>query len=178
MLTAGFELTSEDSGTAEAPIVYAAYEDETVTLTGQVTLNNPSFAVVTEENADPGIWDRIPESARGKIAVYDLGQEGIPTGEILTASPTLYVAGKVQRLAEYPNQPENGTANYIKPTRIIDKGWSPIDDKDQGDGLGQRPPVMGYEGHTEEGASINGPMKTKYSCAVILPMNGSSAHCR
>ena len=150
LLTAGFELTSEDSGTAEAPIVYAAYEDETVTLTGQVTLNNQNFTVVTEENADPGIWDRIPESARGKIAVYDLGQEGIPTGEILTASPTLYVAGKVQRLAENPNQPENGTANYIKPTRLIDKGWSPIDDKDQGDGLGQRPPVMGYEGHTEE----------------------------
>ena len=28
LLTAGFELTSEDSGTAEAPIVYAAYEED------------------------------------------------------------------------------------------------------------------------------------------------------
>lgn len=149
-MNSGFELKKTDSGTAEAPIVYAAYENETVTLTGQVTLDNNKFTVVTEENADPGIWDRIRTKARGKVVMYDLGAEGIPTGEILTSSPALYVGGIAQRLAEYPNQPATGTAKYIKPTSIIDNGWDPIDDKDQGDGGGQRPPVLGYEGHKNE----------------------------
>ena len=149
LLTAGFELTEADSGTAAAPIVYAAYEDEAVALTGQVTLTNDNFQIVTEQNADAGIWDRIPDSAKGKVAVYNLGEEGIPTGEILTSPPVIYLDGTIQKLAEYPSQPQ-GSANYIRPTRIINNGWSPIDEKDKGDGLGERPPVLGYGGHDEE----------------------------
>ncbi len=60
-----FELTEADSGTAENPIIYAAYPGETVTFTGQATLDNSKFQAVT----DSAILARLPQEVQDKVMV-------------------------------------------------------------------------------------------------------------
>ena len=70
----GLMLTSQDSGTAEAPITYRAYEDEEVIFTGGVTAKGEDFVKVS----DSAILDRVVEkSARDKIYVLDLKKYGV-----------------------------------------------------------------------------------------------------
>ena len=144
-----FKLTAKDTGTESGPIVYTAYEGETVTLSGQVTLNNDKFTIVTEDNADTGIWERLRSGARGNVVVYDLGAEEIPTGEVLNSCPTIYVDGTARMLAAYDS---SGTIKYLdfSGDYVVEPGWSPIDSADKGDGLGERPFVLSYDGHDVE----------------------------
>jgi hypothetical protein len=57
--TAALELSAADSGTAEAPVVCRAWQDETVRLLGGRTLSG--FRPVT----DPAVLHRLQEEARG-----------------------------------------------------------------------------------------------------------------
>ena len=149
-----FELAEEDSGTAEAPIVYAAYGDEVVTFSGQVTLNNNNFQAVT----DQAILARLPEEARDRVLAYDLKAEDIPTGQLPKkiafqgtepAAPILYVDGVQQTVASYPNQIEGQASIFIQATAIVDAGWQSLSPWDPD--LPTRPgPVLSYEGSPDE----------------------------
>ena len=149
-----FELTEADSGTAENPIIYAAYPGETVTFTGQVTLDNSKFHAVT----DQAILARLPQEARDKILVYDLKAEGIPSGQLPKkivfqgtepAAPILYVDGAKQAVASYPNQIEGQASIFIQATEIVDPGWQNLSPWDPD--LPTRPgPVLSYAGSPEE----------------------------
>ncbi|MBN2980838.1 hypothetical protein [Cohnella algarum] len=69
-----FELTEEDSGTAESPIVYRAYPGETVRLSGGANLDRTGFEPV----ADPAVLQRIIDpAARGKVVRFDLAAHGL-----------------------------------------------------------------------------------------------------
>lgn len=152
--SSSFELTEADSGTAENPIIYAAYPGETVTFTGQVTLDNSKFQAVT----DPAILARLPQEAQDKIKVYDLKAEGIPSGQLPKkiafqgtepAAPILYVNGVKQTVASYPNQTEGQASTYIQATSIVDKGWQDLSPWDPD--LPNRPgPVLSYAGSSDE----------------------------
>jgi len=60
--------TEQDSGTAEAPIVYRAEEGHTVRLNGGQLLPASAWKPVT----DPAILARLPQESRDKVLVADL----------------------------------------------------------------------------------------------------------
>jgi len=70
-LTQSFTLTAEDSGTAEAPIVYRAVDGEQPVLRGGRAITD--FAPLTDSPAAR----RIPEAARGHVLQADLCAAGI-----------------------------------------------------------------------------------------------------
>jgi hypothetical protein len=102
-----FTLTSEDSGTATAPVIYRAVPGEQPVLSGGERIGNWTPV------ADPDILARLPEEARGKVLQTDLGAQGIadlgelqPRGYGRAAFPAveLYCNGKPMTLARWPNE--------------------------------------------------------------------------
>jgi hypothetical protein len=100
------DLTAEDSGTAEAPVVYQAYENEPVSLSGgrEVTAWSP----VT----DPNVLERLSPQARGQVYQADLKAQGIKDYGTLRSRgfrPTeiaaleLFFNDKPMTLARWPN---------------------------------------------------------------------------
>lgn len=102
-----FELTAADSGTKDAPIVYRAYKDEEVLLTGGKEVTE--FTPVT----DPAVLGRLDEAARGKVLQADLRAQGIDDfGEmrvrgfgqpIRVAGLELFFNDEPMTLARWPN---------------------------------------------------------------------------
>ena len=104
-----FELTQEDSGTEQTPIVYGAFPGEKPVLSGGRQVKG--FAPVTA----PKILARLPEEARGNVWQADLKAQGIsdcgslePRGYGLSGYPChpwvdLYFDGKPMPLARWPN---------------------------------------------------------------------------
>lgn len=96
------QLSAEDSGTRNAPVDWAAYPGEEVTLSGG--MNVGGFRQIT----DPAILRRIDPRYRDKILVTDLRAQGITDfGEISQrGSPgiELFFRGKRMTLARWPNE--------------------------------------------------------------------------
>lgn len=106
-LTKTFTLTEEDSGTAEAPVVYRAFPGETPVLTGGTRVRG--FQPVH----DAAVLARLPEEARGKVVQCDLRAQGIteygtlqPRGFGMEGCPVLelFFDGRPMRLARWPNE--------------------------------------------------------------------------
>ena len=108
--TAALELSAADSGTAEAPVVWRAWQDETVRLLGGRTLSG--FRPVT----DPAVLNRLQEKARGAVRQIDLRALGIheygamkSRGFSRPTTPAhceLFCDGKPMTLARWPNEGE------------------------------------------------------------------------
>jgi len=104
-LSQPFELTGQDSGAQEAPIVYRARQGETVRLVGS--------RVVTgwKPLAEPAVLNRLDESARGQVWQADLKAlgitdlQGINEARTYQSDPGLEVffQDKPMTLARYPN---------------------------------------------------------------------------
>ncbi|MBI2927938.1 MAG: right-handed parallel beta-helix repeat-containing protein [Verrucomicrobia bacterium] len=104
----GFELTAQDSGTAEAPVVYRAYKDEPVRLLGGRVI--AGFKPVSA----PEVLSRLSESARGHVLGADLRAQGITNfgqlksrgfGRATTpAHLELFFNGQPMTLARWPNE--------------------------------------------------------------------------
>jgi hypothetical protein len=95
------ELTAEDSGTAEAPIVYRAAPGAEVRLVGGRQVTN--FVPVT----DPAALGRLDEGARGKVFQADLKTIGISDfGEVVGDSNRLelFFQDQPMTLARWPNE--------------------------------------------------------------------------
>ena len=160
-----FELTADDSGRADAPIRYLAYEDETPRFSGGVTLDG--FKPVT----DAGILARLPEEARKKVRCVDLKACGVsdlgriePRGYGLTGYPTkpwvdLYLNGRAMWLARWPNDGFLNVGKVHAGRFRSDESGSP----GEFDYLGERPRwwktaedvwMFGYWGHLWAGRSV------------------------
>ena len=120
-LSRPFELTAEDSGAEDAPIVYRASQGETVKLVGgrEVT----GWKQVT----DPAALNRLDESARGQVWQADLKAlgvtdlEGIGRAGTYQSDPGLEVffQDKPMTLARYPN------SGYMHIASALDAGGKP-----------------------------------------------------
>lgn len=119
-VTRTFELTAEDSGTAEAPVVYRAEEMGKALFYGGARLRG--FAPVN----DPGILSRLPEEARGRVWQTDLRAQGIQDFGALRvrggigqppAPPTVevFVNGRPMTLARWPNEGFVGIRELLEP---------------------------------------------------------------
>lgn len=104
-----WELTAEDAGTAEAPIVYRAAPGETPVFSGGIRLRG--FSPLT----DPAVRQRFAPAVRDQILQLDLAGLGVDDLGAITlrgygraADPTnpwvdLYVDGQALPLARWPN---------------------------------------------------------------------------
>ena len=106
-LADSFALTSEDSGTATAPVTYRAYASERAILSGGRAISG--FQAVQ----NTAVLARLPEVARGRVLEADLRAQGIsdfgrlrPRGFGREESPAaleLFFRGRPMILARWPN---------------------------------------------------------------------------
>lgn len=105
VLGKSFELTADDSGTRDAPVIYRAYQGEAVRLCGGQRV--PAFSAVT----DPAVLSRLDPAARGKVMQADLKALGITSyGKVpaiyVGQEPLLelFVDDQPMQLARWPNE--------------------------------------------------------------------------
>ncbi len=126
ILDKSFTLGEEDSGEKGSPIVWQSAPGENVIISGAYDLSVEDFEAVTDEN----ILNRLPESARSSVKVYDLTENlgltefaPIPkNGAGWSGKPdaaALIVDGQQQTLARYPNE------GWSKITKVYDGGFVP-----------------------------------------------------
>ncbi len=120
-----FELTKEDSGTAAAPVTFAAWKGEEVRISGGRPIPGSAFAPVR----DAAVLDRLPAESRRQVLVADLRALGVTNfgahrqmghGQPVVPAPIeLFWDDTVPPLARYPN------SGGIPLGRIIDPGSMP-----------------------------------------------------
>jgi len=127
-----FELTAEDGGTPDAPVVYRALKRGKARIQGGAGLSPSAFKPVT----DPAVLNRLDASVRGKVRVCDLS--GLVPGAFaafktayqgVPAAPWLYVNRRPMTLARWPNADaaEGGWAGFSK---AVDTGLPKTDAQD------------------------------------------------
>lgn len=104
------EFTAEDSGSEDFSVTYKSYNDETAVIEGGIVLNSDGFS---RPSADDSMANRIlDETAREKVVVYNLKDEGIDLSDmkITLDNPglSLYYDGTRAIVARYPNYGDNG----------------------------------------------------------------------
>jgi hypothetical protein len=93
------ELTAEDSGTAECPVVYQAAAGETVRLAGGKLVTQ--FAAVT----DFAVLERLDPAARGQVVQADLKALGITDfGEPSGGGMEVFFQYQPMTLCRWPNE--------------------------------------------------------------------------
>jgi hypothetical protein len=101
-----FELTGEDSGTENSPIVYHGRRGEEVRIIGGKTVTG--FKPVI----DQAVLNRLDPAARGKVLQADLRALGITDfGQVKEGCMELFFQNKPMTLARWPNE---GFVNIVE----------------------------------------------------------------
>ena len=111
-----FELTENDSGTEDAPVVYRARKGESVKLVGGRAVTG------WKQVTDAAVLARLDESARGKVWQADLRAQGITDfGDVAASGRRLefFFQDKPMTVARWPND------GFIKITEVL--GPTPVD---------------------------------------------------
>jgi len=109
-----FELSAEDSGSEEAPVVYRARQGEEVRLVGGKVVTG--FEPVT----DPALLERLCPETRGNMLQADLRAMGISDfGEVKGGGLELFFQDKPMTLARWPNE------EFIRIVDLV--GGDPVD---------------------------------------------------
>jgi hypothetical protein len=136
-LDASFELTAQDSGTEDAPVVYRAVENGTAKIRGGVTLDPESFRAISDSN----VRSRLDAQVRDNVLVCDLAKtdlaKSLPTSfpplkqsyRGVPSSPWLYCNDQPMTLARWPNldSPDGQWATF---STAIDTGLPDPDSDD------------------------------------------------
>ncbi len=129
-----FELSKEDSGTKDSPIIYCSSKNEQVCINGGKILTQKDFSVVK----DTSILERLRPEIKGKLLQINLTENGItdlgkivPIGfyqPILPTEPELYINDKPMTLARWPN------SDWAKTGSVKSDGPAPgpaVEDKNK-----------------------------------------------
>ena len=120
-LSGSFELTGQDSGTAEAPVTYMSYPGETANITGGTKLPYSAFEPIADDMAakliDKSAASSVLQIDLGSLGITDLGELSrkgylIASGELPQAE--LYIDGSRQQLARWPNSEWVGTTGIVR----------------------------------------------------------------
>ena len=124
-----FELTEEDSGTAEGPVIYSAYNGENVSFVGGAELQLSDLTISSD--------GRLPAEAQGKVYAINLKKNGIQDYDELDVTghsqyylytngwaeadggvplPTVTFNDEAMTLARYPND------SFLLTGKIIEEG--------------------------------------------------------
>jgi len=124
-ITETVAFNAEDAGTSQVPILYRNYENEAVSFSGGVEVPADALQKVT----DADILQRLPPAAQNQVWMTDLKSLGITdygqlkqhgfSQSIRPAPMELFVNGKTQTLARWPNE------GKVKIGKVIDPGSNP-----------------------------------------------------
>jgi hypothetical protein len=119
------ELTAQDSGAADAPIVYRAREGEVVRWSGGCRLGG------FQRTTDPAILARLDEAARGKVVQVDLRRLGITDfGDFGSNRLELFFQDQPMTMSRWPNQ------GFVNIMDLV--GGNPVDVRGtKGDKIGK-----------------------------------------
>ncbi len=153
-----FELEAQDSGTEKSPIIYTAYNGESVSLNGGLSFDLTQFSSVS----DPEMRQRIPRDAREHVLEIDLRDRGLGDigdspllGQAMqfliektkyrtgARGPELFLNGEPMTLARWPNEGFSKTGMVVESGDVI-RAW-------MDDAKGGR--VMNHEYVPEKGRS-------------------------
>ena len=141
----GIVFEAQDSGTSEAPIVYATYPGEKATIVGGASIDAKHFVPLNNEDIRARVVD---ETAKNKIMQIDLGALGytnfgenflrgeysyiapLPTNTPANA-PEIVVDGELMTLARYPNDGNMLIKEVIKEGFNKDSLPSDISEEDK-----------------------------------------------
>lgn len=144
-VTSTINLTEEDSGTAEGPVVYRSYMEEQVSFVGGIDLDVSAFSQVTDEAA----LARINSSAKDSIVAANLKDLGLTDyGELniygmgvayftsrntkLTENgvhfntqqpPEIFFGDDIGKIARFPNEGYSKTGEIVQQGTILQL-WS------------------------------------------------------
>lgn len=159
--TETLELTAEDSGTPEAPIVYrnAGVDDERRPVFSggkrlDVNLFQPLAEAFKKGELDRKTVERLPKESRGKVLVIDLKAAGVDVAKLPPvpqrgygfngphAAPWLdfYVEGKPMQIARYPNAgtTAENTPEPLRTGEVFRGKMNTLEDD------GREPPIFAY----------------------------------
>ncbi|MFC1609634.1 right-handed parallel beta-helix repeat-containing protein [Myxococcota bacterium] len=120
-----FELDAQDSGSADAPVVYRGYPCEQARVVGAARLEAEWFAPVTDQSPT---WSRVDPSAHGHLVQVDLAAQGITNygtltqrgfGATHTAALELFVDSEPMQLARWPDAHEHDPVPSHEDDQII-----------------------------------------------------------
>ncbi|WP_185602200.1 right-handed parallel beta-helix repeat-containing protein, partial [Paenibacillus sp. 598K] len=143
-ISESFELTAQDSGTVDSPIVYRSYPNEEAVLVGGVRLDGSQFDTIS----DTAVWNRLQPAVRDQVLEYDLSAHGTMDygahmqvgfgfpGPHYNPPAELFVDAEPFRLARWPDQgfvtigaadqPASGTSfEYLDPRP---ESWADLTD--------------------------------------------------
>ena len=132
-----FTLSREDSGTADRPVIYRAYRDEKVTISGGNELDYSKFAPVAGEMKTKLRSAEAREAVlTADLSVLGMNNPGKYTlnGNVINA-PMFLFDGQIMHLSRYPNSDEIANWPIVE---ILNRGYCsryPKDDYRQGEGL-------------------------------------------
>ncbi|MBM3500636.1 MAG: hypothetical protein FJX74_18420 [Armatimonadetes bacterium] len=122
-LERSFQLTDEDSGSAEAPIAYRAAEGETVRIVGGPVVPPGAFAPVTDVGVlarlDPGARPQVLQADLKALGLTDFGAEWPAKFRGYAGWPELFVDSRPMTLARWPNE------GYARVAKVVDPGSKP-----------------------------------------------------
>ena len=120
-----FELSEEDSGNENAPVMYRAQQGEEVRLLGG------KVVVGFEPVTDPAISERLSPEARDNVLQADLGTLGISDfGEVKGGGLEFFFEDKPMTLARWPNE------GFVRIVDLV--GGDPVDVRGtKGDKIGK-----------------------------------------
>lgn len=123
-LTGTFELTRDDAGVAGAAVTYTAYGQESVRISGGITIPSSSF----HPARDPATLLRLPPESRQHVlqadlralGMHDFGRHrqfghGLP---VVPAPMELFWSDSVMQLARYPNKGAIDIGPIIDPGSV------------------------------------------------------------
>jgi len=123
-----FTLNSEDSGTADAPVVYRAHEGENVRVTGGVNIDPATFKPVS----DPQVLQRLAEPVRYTVLQCDLRALGINdfgslssrgfNRPVQTSHLELFCDGKPMTIAQWPDSGDFARITDVPEDALVDDG--------------------------------------------------------
>ena len=107
-----FSLTSEDSGTVEAPVIYQTKSGQMPILRGgvRITAWKPISDMKLRDKLDPSVCDRVLEADLNVLGVTNWGD-----ATTLRRRPELFVNGEPQTLARWPNE------GFVKTGEVLGK---------------------------------------------------------
>jgi len=117
-----FRLTSEDSGTIDAPIIYQAKPGQKPIFHGgiQITTWKPISNARLRDKLDPSVRDKVLEADLKTAGVTNWGD-----ATRLRRRPELFVNGQPQTLARWPNEGFVKTGDILGKDRF--KVWNRIE---------------------------------------------------
>lgn len=146
LVTETLVLEAVDSGTEKGPVIWRAEKPGTVRLLGGCVIPREAFKPVAGEakgRLDPAVADKVLEADVRPLLMREPKPWADAPRDALLPGPWLYVGGKSQQLARWPNAdaPDGGWYSY---TNVLENcGW-------EADKRAKKPAVIEFPGDRAE----------------------------